>query len=116
MKFLFIFLFIFLLEFSQNKKAFWRKPVLHHDIPIDNLNDITSNFKPHRGEIWYELFYDLIYVAAAGEIGKLAEHDTSPWSLIKCGVIFAVMRDVSYFYYCYYYHSCHYYCYYYSCS
>jgi low temperature requirement protein LtrA len=53
-----------------------------------------KNFKPHRGEIWYELFYDLIYVAAAGEIGKLAEHDTTPWSLIKCGIIFAVLRDV----------------------
>jgi hypothetical protein len=89
-------------EIFQHKKAFWRKPNLYHDGKIEfhpnepsHINDdLVSHFKPHRGEIWYELFYDLIYVAAAGEIGKLAEHDATSWSLIKCGVIFAVVRDV----------------------
>lgn len=95
------------IEILQHRKALWRKPALYHDGKMlheedenreekNNQDDLVKNFKPHRGEIWYELFYDLIYVAAAGEIGKLAEHDTTPWSLIKCGIIFAVLRDVSF--------------------
>jgi hypothetical protein len=52
-------------EIIHHKKTLWRQPTLHRDVSLQSI-DLLSHYKPHRGEIWYELFYDLIFVAAVG--------------------------------------------------
>jgi low temperature requirement protein LtrA len=51
--------------------------------------------KGNRHEIWYELFYDLIFVAACGQIGDIIKYNVSFVELLKCAVLFAVLRAVS---------------------
>ena len=81
------------------KKRWWRQPKLHWDstLPVakhetNYLSDIHSHLESHRGETWYELFHDLIFVAAALQIGHIVQSEISFDGLFKSGVLFAVMR------------------------
>lgn len=73
-------------------KALWRKPLLHRDISVDS-GDLESKVNPHRSESWYELFYDLVFVAAAIQIGNIIKYDISVAGLAKSGLLFGVMRS-----------------------
>ena len=69
-----------------------RKPQLHRDIAVPAA-DMDTRYNSHRGETWYELFYDLVFVAGAIQIGNFMKYDISIWGLFKSGIIFAVLRS-----------------------
>jgi hypothetical protein len=47
----------------------------------------------HRSETWYELFYDLVFVAAALQLGKVIKYDHRPLGLIKASLLFLMLRS-----------------------
>jgi low temperature requirement protein LtrA len=55
-------------------------------------SDFKTQYTSHRGETWYELFYDLVFVASALQIGYIVKYDISFNGIIKSGIIFTVMR------------------------
>lgn len=69
-----------------------RKPQLHRDTAVPSV-DMDTRFNSHRNETWYELFYDLVFVAGAIQIGNFMKYDISIWGLFKSGIIFAVLRS-----------------------
>ena len=75
-------------EFDLNR----RKPQLHRDTAVPSV-DMGTRFNSHRNETWYELFYDLVFVAGAIQIGNFMKYDISIWGLFKSGIIFAVLRS-----------------------
>ena len=75
------------------KKHIWRAPKLLHDATVPEPSiQFQHRLKVHREETWYELFYDLVFVAAALQIGHIVQSDISAEGLFKSGVLFAVMR------------------------
>lgn len=81
----------------HTKKHVWRPPKLLHDVSAPpNLSnaphEVQYQRKPHREETWYELFYDLVFVAAALQIGHIVQSDISVDGLFRSGILFAVMR------------------------
>jgi low temperature requirement protein LtrA len=82
------------------KKRFWRYPKLHWDsaLPMHQEDpskphpEAHSRLENHRGEGWYELFYDLIFVAAALQIGHIVQSEITPRGLFKSGLLFTLMR------------------------
>lgn len=79
------------------RKHVWRPPKLLHDISVPqtielNRDEVQHRLKIHREETWYELFYDLVFVAAALQIGHIVQSDISAEGLFRSGVLFAVMR------------------------
>lgn len=79
----------------------WKPPELHHEIsrstaPSDILpksSQPTSNSKIiHRSENWYELFYDLIFVAAAIQIGAIIKEDITFDNLVQSSLLFLMLR------------------------
>ncbi|CAM9214635.1 unnamed protein product, partial [Ectocarpus fasciculatus] len=55
--------------------------------------DIKNRESSHRPEIWYELFYDLVFVAACTQLSHLLEHDTSWRGVTEAGILFVVLRS-----------------------
>jgi low temperature requirement protein LtrA len=47
----------------------------------------------HRSETWYELFYDLVFVAAALQLGKVIKYDHRPLGLVKASLLFLMLRS-----------------------
>lgn len=47
----------------------------------------------HRPETWYELFYDLVFVAAALQLGRVIKYDHRPVGLIKSSILFLMLRS-----------------------
>mmetsp|Transcript_19691 Transcript_19691/g.28321 ORF Transcript_19691/g.28321 Transcript_19691/m.28321 type:complete len:516 (-) Transcript_19691:113-1660(-) len=79
------------------KKHVWKPPQLHRDTHLPPTyaatgGEVRSRYDTHREETWYELFYDLVFVAAAIQIGHIAQSDISVIGLFKSGLMFAVMR------------------------
>lgn len=54
--------------------------------------EVETRYQSHRSETWYELFYDLIFVASALQIGHIAQADISFEGIMKSGLLFAIMR------------------------
>lgn len=94
-------------------KNVWRKqPELFHDISFswryetDDTNQkdelIANNnstkdhthHKSHRVEGWHELFYDLIFVAASLQIGKILREsgELTIFNIFQTGLLFFVLR------------------------
>lgn len=83
-------------------KTFWEPPKYHDDISLNSesqLLSIKSGIeqreeipKHHRAELWYELFYDLVYAAGAIEIGHILSYDINLFNLAYAGVLFLVLR------------------------
>lgn len=83
-------------------KKIWKRPVLHRDTKMaphevllkyhDNEH-LESHHNDNRSEIWYELFYDLIFVAACTQLSHLIEHNTSWEGLFQSGLLFIVLRS-----------------------
>lgn len=73
-------------------KEIWRQPKLHRDTAVPSA-DIATKYNSHRTETWYELFYDLVFVAGAIQIGNFMKYDISIWGLFKSGLVFAVLRS-----------------------
>jgi hypothetical protein len=96
----------------HSRRRLWRQPKLHWDHQVvvgtgtgagagagagANSSSkapagVHSNVETNRGETWYELFYDLIFVAAALQIGHIVQSEISPEGLFKSGLLFTVMR------------------------
>lgn len=82
-------------------KKIWRRPSLHrdtHPAPAEaqirkDDSELETTHSTHRSEIWYELFYDLIYVASATQLSKLVEHDLSLFGLFQSTLLFVVLRS-----------------------
>lgn len=83
------------------KKQIWQPPALHRDISSPfhqthtsptNQVDVESKFEAHREETFYELFYDLIFVAAAIQIGHVVQSDITVDGLLKTSLLFFVTR------------------------
>jgi hypothetical protein len=64
------------------KKRLWRRPKLHWDstLPVhlgtDRHPEVHARLEAHRGETWYELFYDLVFVAGALQVRNFIELST----------------------------------------
>lgn len=56
------------------------------------LSQLNISHLHHRGESWYELFYDLIFVAASLQIGVLLKYDIDITNVFECGLLFLVLR------------------------
>jgi len=70
-----------------------KQPLLHRDtMPSAHEHSELHVFESHRKETWYELFYDLIFVAIAIQLSHIVQYDISVMALFKAGVIFSVMR------------------------
>lgn len=65
--------------------------MLHRDVALPSP-DFATHYESHRSETWYELFYDLVFVAAAIQIGHIVQYNISFEALFKAGLLFAVMR------------------------
>jgi low temperature requirement protein LtrA len=84
------------------KKQIWRPPTLHRDITSPFISpahpempgkiEVESKYEKHREENFYELFYDLIFVAAAIQIGHVIQSDITFKGLTKTGLLFFVTR------------------------
>lgn len=84
------------------KKHLWRPPKLHRDAsvppPLPSLQqsslgfEVETRYQAHRSETWYELFYDLVFVAAALQIGHIAQANITFEGIFKSGLLFAIMR------------------------
>jgi low temperature requirement protein LtrA len=46
-----------------------------------------------RQETWYELFYDLVFVAAALQLGLIIKYDHRLMGVVKAGVLFLILRS-----------------------
>ena len=91
----------------QIKKEIWQLPSLHRDISspysvpptgpesltvVAAAPEVHSKYEVHREETFYELFYDLIFVAAAIQIGHVIQSDITTISLLESGLLFFVTR------------------------
>eukprot|EP01041_Mallomonas_annulata_P003112 gene3112-6115_t len=47
----------------------------------------------HRGETWYELFYDLVFVASALQLGLIIKYDHRPLGIAKAAILFYMLRS-----------------------
>ena len=47
----------------------------------------------HRHETWYELFYDLVFVAAALQLGMVIKYDHRLLGMVKAAVLFLMLRS-----------------------
>ncbi|CAE7408995.1 unnamed protein product [Symbiodinium microadriaticum] len=59
---------------------------------VRKFTEFCMQYNSHRGETWYELFYDLVFVASALQIGYIVKYDISFLGLVKSGIIFTMMR------------------------
>lgn len=55
----------------------------------DNLNHDNDD----RHETWYELFYDLVFVAGALQLGLIIKYDHRLIGVFKAGVLFLILRS-----------------------
>lgn len=81
--------------FKAQKKRIWEAPQLHRDthLPATHLPmGIKTKYNTSRGDTWYELFFDLIFVSAAVQIGHMVQADISLEGMAYAGLLFAVMR------------------------
>ena len=46
----------------------------------------------HPSETWYELFYDLVFVASALQLGLIIKYDHRILGLLKAGILFCMLR------------------------
>jgi low temperature requirement protein LtrA len=53
---------------------------------------LKTKYNTSRGDTWYELFYDLIFVSAAVQIGHMVQADITFEGMVYAGLLFAVMR------------------------
>eukprot|EP00607_Mallomonas_marina_P005845 CAMPEP_0182438084 /NCGR_PEP_ID=MMETSP1167-20130531/85489_1 /TAXON_ID=2988 /ORGANISM="Mallomonas Sp, Strain CCMP3275" /LENGTH=298 /DNA_ID=CAMNT_0024631259 /DNA_START=244 /DNA_END=1137 /DNA_ORIENTATION=- len=54
----------------------------------------SENNEPHhRSETWYELFYDLVFVASSLQLGLIIKYDHRPLGLIKAAILFYMLRS-----------------------
>lgn len=84
-------------------KKIWRPPALHRDTKLGpheillrrphEESHLGTHENRHRSEIWYELFFDLIFVAACTQLSHLIERDTSWEGLFQSGLLFIVLRS-----------------------
>jgi low temperature requirement protein LtrA len=84
-------------------KSLWKQPELHHEISRSSvgsnilpnlLEDVeNSKAKAHRTENWHELFYDLIFVAAAIQIGTILKAEISARNVIQSSLLFMILRS-----------------------
>ena len=47
----------------------------------------------HRAETWYELFYDLVFVAAALQLGMIIKYDHRMVGIVKAAILFLMLRS-----------------------
>ena len=47
----------------------------------------------HRSETWYELFYDLVFVASALQLGLIIKYDHRPLGMAKAAILFYMLRS-----------------------
>lgn len=47
----------------------------------------------HRAETWYELFYDLVFVAAALQLGMIIKYDHRLVGIVKAAILFLMLRS-----------------------
>jgi hypothetical protein len=47
----------------------------------------------HRHETWYELFYDLVFVASALQLGMVIKYDHRLLGMLKASVLFLMLRS-----------------------
>lgn len=83
-------------------KSLWKKPELHHEISqstidIDLLRKTeVENIKSRpslRPENWHELFFDLLYVAAAAQISTVFQDQITVLNLIQSTFLFLILRS-----------------------
>lgn len=83
-------------------KSLWKQPELHHEISRSGGSNILpqlleetqpSKSKSHRSESWHELFYDLIFVAAAIQIGTILKAEISTKNIIQTSLLFLILRS-----------------------
>ncbi len=84
---------------THTSKKIWQAPALHRDtlpsrseLAFHSTKDVEYRHAVHRTEAWYELFYDLIFVATAIQIGEITHYDISLHGIFQSGLLFAVMR------------------------
>lgn len=58
---------------------------------VDSENLSAANHQ--EGETWYELFYDLVFVAAALQLGMVIKYDHRLLGLIKSAILFLMLRS-----------------------
>ena len=61
--------------------------------PKSDSDSCAPAYHEHRSETWYELFYDLVFVAAAIQLGKVIKYDHRPLGLIKASLLFLMLRS-----------------------
>lgn len=52
-----------------------------------------SSHDEHRAETWYELFYDLVFVAAALQLGMIIKYDHRIVGIVKAAILFLMLRS-----------------------
>jgi low temperature requirement protein LtrA len=82
---------VYLKIFSQVSLITLPHRALASDRAIPTV-DFKSYFNSHRSETWYELFYDLVFVAASIQIGTIIKYNISAMGLLKAGILFTVFR------------------------
>jgi hypothetical protein len=74
-------------------RSLWRRPQEHDDPEEEeHSRGVTSPQEQHRHEEWYELFYDLVFVAAAIQMGNLLKYHLSYTNVFTTTLLFTVMR------------------------
>lgn len=83
----------------STSRELWTQPSLirdresSSDYGDDRRSSLHHRVSVHRTEAWDELFYDLIFVAAAFQLGSIAKYDLGILGLAKSVVLFTVMKS-----------------------
>lgn len=72
-------------------RSVWRKPQ-EHDDGGGGKDGSQAKALRHRHEEWYELFYDLIFVSAAIQMGNLLKYHISYTNVFTTTLLFMIMR------------------------
>lgn len=58
-----------------------------------SLRAVDHDEEEHRHETWYELFYDLVFVASALQLGMVIKYDHRLMGMLKASVLFLMLRS-----------------------
>jgi hypothetical protein len=60
---------------------------------IEHSHSTDSHDDSQQHETWYELFYDLVFVASAIQLGTVIKYDHRPLGMAKAAVLFLMLRS-----------------------
>jgi low temperature requirement protein LtrA len=75
-------------------RSLWKPPTMHagSERGGGDQGRVAAKEEPHRAEEWYELFYDLVFVASAIQIGYILKYKVEINRLWTCTMLFLVLK------------------------